>query len=258
MRYGRTAAWVGVSCTGLAMLPLTAGAQTRGVVELFTSQGCSSCPPADRILGDLARDPSIVAISLPIDYWDYLGWKDTLASPKNSALQKAYAKSRGDREVYTPQAIVNGSMHVLGSDLKAIERAIATRLKGDVLSLPVNLSIAGGQLNIGLPDASGDQTSGEVWLCGMLKATSVVVERGENKGSTITYHNVARRWIKVGEWTGQAHTFTMPLAELASGGIDAVAVIVPEGTSDTRRAEAIPESIPIPGKLLGAAETLIR
>jgi len=258
MRYGRMAAWVVVGCTGLAMLPLTAGAQTRGVVELFTSQGCSSCPPADRILGDLSRDPSIVAISLPIDYWDYLGWKDTLASPKNSALQKAYAKSRGDREVYTPQAVVNGSVHVLGSDRRAIERALVSRLKSDVLSLPVKLSVSGGQLNVELPDANGEQTSGEVWLCGMLKATEVVVERGENKGSVITYHNVARRWMKIGDWAGQAHTFTVPLAELTSGGIDAVAVIVPEGTADTRRAEAIPESIPIPGKLLGAAETLIR
>lgn len=258
MRYGRTAAWIVVGCTGLAMLPLTAGAQTRGVVELFTSQGCSSCPPADKLLGEMSADPSIVAISLPIDYWDYLGWKDTLASPKNSALQKAYAKSRGDREVYTPQAVVNGSVHVLGSDRIAIEQALRAGLQGDALSLPVDLSISAGQLNIGLPDATGDQTSGEVWLCGMVKATSVVVERGENRGRTITYHNVARRWMKLGEWTGQAHTFTIPLAELKAGGIDAVAVIVPAGTADARRAETIPESIPIPGRLLGAAETLIR
>jgi hypothetical protein len=258
MRYGRTAAWMVVGCTGLAMLPLAAGAQTRGVVELFTSQGCSSCPPADRLLGEMSADPSIVAISLPIDYWDYLGWKDTLASPNNSALQKAYAKSRGDREVYTPQAVVNGSVHVLGSDRRAIEQAFRAGLQGDGLSLPVNLSISGGQLNIGLPDATRDQTSGEVWLCGMVKATSVVVERGENKGRTIIYHNVARRWTKLGEWNGQAHTFTIPLAELKADGVDAVAVIVPANTMDARRVEAIPESIPIPGRLLGAAETLIR
>src|ERR1700674_719532 len=231
MRYGRMAAWTVVGCTGLAMLPLTAGAQTRGGIGLFPSQGCSSCPPADELLGKMSADPSIVAISLPIHYWDYLGWKDTLASPENSALQKAYAKSRGDGKVYTPQAVVNGSVHVLGSDRRAIERALGSRLKGDVLSLPVKLSISSGQLDIELPDARGEQTSGEVWLCGMVKATSVIVERGENKGSTITYHNVARRWIKIGEWTGQAHTFTISLAELTSGGIDAVAGMVPEGTS---------------------------
>jgi|HubBroStandDraft_6_1064221.scaffolds.fasta_scaffold323323_2 hypothetical protein len=261
MRYGRTAAWVGVASAGLAMLPLAAGAQTRGVVELFTSQGCSSCPPADKLLGELSADPTIVAISLPIDYWDYLGWKDTLASPKNSALQKAYAKSRGDREVYTPQAVVNGSVHVLGSDRKAIEQAILeAKLGSGVLSLPlpVTLSISGGELNVTLPNASGDQTSGEVWLCGMVKAASVVIGRGENKGQTITYHNVARRWVKLGQWNGQAHTFTMSLTEFKAAGVDAVAVIVPATTADTRQAEAIPESIPIPGRLLGAAETLIR
>jgi hypothetical protein len=256
MRYGRAAAWVGGACAGLAMLPLSAGAQTRGVVELFTSQGCSSCPPADKLLGEMSMDPSIVAISLPIDYWDYLGWKDTLASPKNSALQKAYAKSRGDREVYTPQAVVNGAVHVLGSDRKAIERALADQLKSG-LTVPVSLSISGGQLNISLPDANGEQTSGEVWVCAMVKATSVWVGRGENEGRTITYHNVARRWTKVGDWNGQARIFTMPVADLRGGGTDAVAVIVPQGTADTRRAEAIPEWIPIPGKLLGAAETTL-
>src|ERR1700732_4753488 len=78
------------------------------VVELFTSQGCSSCPPADRILGQLARDPKVLAISFPVDYWDYIGWKDTLATPSYTARQKAYASTSGKRQVYTPQVIVNG------------------------------------------------------------------------------------------------------------------------------------------------------
>src|SRR5262245_55076196 len=100
----------------------SAGEQVRGVVELFTSQGCSSCPAADRLLGELASDRSIVALSLPIDYWDYLGWKDTLAKPRHTARQRGYAQQRGDREVYTPQVVVNGALHVLGSDRGAIER----------------------------------------------------------------------------------------------------------------------------------------
>ena len=87
-----------------------AHADPRAVVELFTSQGCSSCPPADKILGELAKDPSVIALSMPIDYWDYLGWKDTLADARFSARQKAYSQVRGDREVYTPQAVVNGSV----------------------------------------------------------------------------------------------------------------------------------------------------
>src|SRR6266508_3656100 len=104
---------------------VSARAEPRAVIELFTSQGCSSCPPADRLVGELARDPSIVAMSLPVDYWDYLGWKDTLANPRHTARQRGYARVRGDREVYTPQVVVNGAFHVIGSDKAAIEHVIA-------------------------------------------------------------------------------------------------------------------------------------
>ena len=95
------------------------------MLELFTSQGCSSCPAADRLLGELAKDPSLVTMTLAVDYWDYLGWKDTLAVKGHTARQRAYAGVRGDREVYTPQMVVNGSVHVNGGDKAAIERAIA-------------------------------------------------------------------------------------------------------------------------------------
>src|SRR5215510_15402684 len=94
----------------------TVSAEPRGVVELFTSQGCSSCPAADKLAGELARDPSLVVMSLPIDYWDYLGWKDTLALPGHTKRQRSYAGTRGDRAVYTPQVVINGAAHVLGSD----------------------------------------------------------------------------------------------------------------------------------------------
>src|ERR1700760_243304 len=103
----------------------------RAVVELFTSQGCSSCPPADKLIGELAKDPSIIALSLPIDYWDYLGWKDTLADKRFTARQKAYSHMRGDREVYTPQVVINGSVHVIGSDRESIETAIGATNKTD-------------------------------------------------------------------------------------------------------------------------------
>src|SRR5437763_17082228 len=127
------AAWAAVA---------SASADPRAVVELFTSQGCSSCPPADRLLGELAHDPAIVALSLPIDYWDYLGWKDTLANPRHAARQKAYSKVRGDHEVYTPQVVVNGSIHALGSDKSAIEMAIAkSRHNPETMVLPVNISV---------------------------------------------------------------------------------------------------------------------
>ena len=105
-----------------AMSTCVVHAEPRAVIELFTSQGCSSCPPADKLAGELARDPSIIVMSLPIDYWDYLGWKDTLALPGHTKRQRAYAQARGDREVYTPQVVVNGVAHVLGSDKDAIEQ----------------------------------------------------------------------------------------------------------------------------------------
>src|SRR5439155_4921738 len=101
-----------------------ASAEPRAVIELFTSQGCSSCPPADKLAGELARDPSLIVMSLPIDYWDYLGWKDTLALPGHTNRQRAYSRTRGDREGYTPQVVVNGSVHGRGSDKSAIENAI--------------------------------------------------------------------------------------------------------------------------------------
>src|SRR5215469_11984469 len=126
-----------------------AHADPRAVVELFTSQGCSSCPSADKVLGELAKDPSIIAMSMPIDYWDYLGWKDTLADARFSARQKAYSRVRGDREVYTPQAVINGSAHVIGSDRAGIERAIgATRESESVMSVPMKMAVSGKQINV--------------------------------------------------------------------------------------------------------------
>ena len=117
--------------------PASAG-EPRAVIELFTSQGCSSCPAADKLLGELSRDPSLMTMSLPVDYWDYLGWKDTLALHGHSSRERAYAEARGDREVYTPQVVVNGIVHVLGSDKAAIEHAIAqTRRSAEPLTLPV-------------------------------------------------------------------------------------------------------------------------
>ena len=182
-------------------------AQPRAVLELFTSQGCSSCPPADRLVGQLVNDPSLIALSVPIDYWDYLGWRDTLANPAHSARQRAYARVRGDGQVYTPQIVVNGAADALGSDQGSIERAITqTDHKSGVMSLPVLLSVGDGTLNVKLSSADTTQTSAEVWLCSLTKAVPVVIGRGENRGRTITYHNVVRKWLKLGNLTGEQST----------------------------------------------------
>jgi hypothetical protein len=219
-----------------------ADAEPRAVIELFTSQGCSSCPPADKLLGQLAADPSLVALSLPIDYWDYLGWKDTLADPRNSARQRAYSHARGDREVYTPQVVVNGSLHALGSDRNAIESAIVqSRNGGTTLSLPVSMVVADGQVRIVLPDGDEIRATGDVWICGLARAVTVAISRGENRGKVITYHNVARHWVKLGTWSGKGEAWSVPLRDLDGDGVDEAAVMIQSGTVEK------------PSAILGAA-----
>ena len=223
------------SCT------LARAGEPRAVLELFTSQGCSSCPPADKLLGELAGDPSLIALSVPIDYWDYLGWKDTLASPAHSARQRAYARVRGDRQVYTPQIVVNGATQVLGSDKPAIERAITqTDRNAVIMSVPVLMSIGGGNLNVKIA-AGKEQVGGEVWLCPLMRAVPVQIGRGENRGRKITYHNVVRNWVKLGDFTGADAAWRVPVVDLMSEDIDAAAIMVQQGTRER------------PGVILGAA-----
>jgi hypothetical protein len=231
-----------VACASAATLLPAFGGDTRAVVELFTSQGCSSCPPADKLLGELAADPSLVSISLPIDYWDYLGWKDTLADPRHAARQRAYSKLRGDREVYTPQVVVNGVLHALGSDRAAIEKAIAkSRENPATLSLPVKTSFADSKLSVSLPERSDLKSPAEIWIVGLARAVTVVVKRGENKGKTITYHNVARRWLKLDSWNGNANTWTVAGKDLEGDDISGAAVFVETGPVEK------------PGGVLGAS-----
>ncbi len=223
-----------------------AAAAPRAVLELFTSQGCSSCPPADKLLGELAKDPSVIALTLPIDIWDYLGWKDTLALPGHAARQRAYAKMRGDRQVYTPQVVVNGDVHVQGSDRAAIERAIAqTDHNAAIMSVPVLLSTGQGDLTVTVKAVPGEQARGEVWLCPLSMAVPVAIGHGENGGLTITYHNVVRSWRKLGDFSGADSTWRVPLSDIERTGVDGAAVMVQEGT----RAK--------PGVVLGAASTPI-
>jgi hypothetical protein len=184
-------------------LPASAG-EPRAVIELFTSQGCSSCPAADKVLGELSRDPTLVTLSLPVDYWDYLGWKDTLALHGHSDRERAYADTRGDREVYTPQVVVNGIVHVLGSDKAAIEQAIEqTRQSAAPLMLPVTIAVTDGKVSVNVSAANGEQRSAEVWLCPITGQAQVAIERGENRGHTLAYTNVVRRWVKLGDWNAR-------------------------------------------------------
>src|SRR5262249_11035328 len=235
-RGGRPAA-VLVAATG------PTNAEPRAVVELFTSQGCSSCPAADKLLGELGKDSSIITMSLPITYWDYLGWKDTLAIDGHTNRQRAYSRLRGDREVYAPEVVVNGSVQVLGSDRAGIEDAIIhSHERTDALSLPISLAVVDGEIKVTTAEAK-TPGAGEVWLCSLSKSVPVVIGRGENRGRTITYHNVVRHWVKLGDWTGAAGTWSVPLKDVESDGVDEVAVVVQTGSAQS------------PGSMLGAAMT---
>jgi hypothetical protein len=235
--------WLGAAgALLLGAMARDAGAEPRAVIELFTSQGCSSCPAADALLSELKQDPSLVTLTLPIDYWDYLGWKDTLANPRNTARQKAYSHMRGDRDVYTPQAVINGTAQALGSDRAEIERAIAdSRSDPATLSALLSVSVADGKVSVSAGKAKRDGVAGEVWLCGVAKSVTVAVARGENSGRKLTYTNVARRWLKLGTWTGAPQSWTIPADEVTSGDLDSIAVIVQSGSMEQ------------PGPILGAA-----
>jgi hypothetical protein len=221
--------------------------EPRAVIELFTSQGCSSCPPADRLAAEYARDPSVIMMSLAVDYWDYLGWKDTLALTGHTNRQRAYARVRGDRQVYTPQAVIDGASHVLGSDKAAIEQVIRKEHEqGTPLALPVTMALDGDKLTVTVPAAKDEKGQAEVWLCPITRSIPVTISRGENSGHTLTYTNVVRRWIKLGEWSGKAETFNVPVNDFQNGHIDSAAVVVQSGVAAA------------PKMMLGAAQIAIK
>ncbi len=198
------------------------------------------------MLGELAQDPTVIAMSMPIDYWDYLGWKDTLADSRFSARQRAYSRMRGDREVYTPQAVINGSVHVIGSDREAIEGAIEDTMRGGaVMSVPVSLVLQGDELTVSVAAAKEQAAHkrGEVWLCSISKAIPISISRGENTGRELTYYNVVRNLLKVGDWNGTPGHWNVPIDKIAHEGVDGAVVYVQDGTRDR------------PGPMLGAAYT---
>ncbi|WP_029032896.1 DUF1223 domain-containing protein [Salinarimonas rosea] len=216
-----SSAFLALGATLAACLaPASGGAQTapRAVVELFTSQGCASCPPADAALVEMARDPDLLALTLPVDYWDYLGWADTLADPAHTARQRGYAEARGDRMVFTPQMVVNGTFACIGSKpadvADALERARAeVAASGERLPVPVAVEVAAGEARIDVGAGTGDAGApADVWLLAVAREEEVAIGRGENSGRHATYANVVRGMTKVGEWTGEARTWRHALA----------------------------------------------
>ena len=228
---------------GLALVAAQALAdEPRAVLELFTSQGCSSCPKADRLAGELAKEKDLIVLTFAVDYWDYLGWKDTFGAAAHSARQRAYANVRGDRKVFTPQMIVNGIESATGSDRTGILAAIEkTKDKDGLLAIPVNVVEQGGQIEVALE--AGPAREGEVWLVAVASHRTVEIENGENKSRTIDYTNVVRRMTRLGAWAGKPCQFKVARAEAVPADADRYLVLVQQGSGS------------MPGTILGVRST---
>ena len=210
------------------------------VIEMFTSQGCSSCPPADEIVGDYAKQRGILALSWHVDYWNYLGWKDTFSHKTFTERQQRYAVSFRRRGVYTPQAVVNGRNHTVGSRLDSIEELRkGYEASGRGLTVPVETNRSGNSLRISAKLNSGEAT---LWIVYYDSARKVKIQRGENRGRTITYHNVVRDFDMLGMMKDGSVDLTLPLGELKKKGHDAFAILLQQTTGAGT-----------PGPIIGAA-----
>jgi hypothetical protein len=192
------------------------------VVELFTSQGCSSCPPADRLLSELAARGDVIPLALHVDYWDYLGWRDEMADPDFTARQKRYAQRADTRTIYTPQIIVGGQKTVVGFRPMEIAQAIEAQ-RASASPISVRVVRRGEQVAVTL---SPERDIGEVTvhLVRYRPEVTVDIHRGENAGRTITYSNVVTAWESIGRWSGQDEvTLTAP-----ASGPEPVVVIAQE------------------------------
>jgi len=220
-----------------------ASAQPRAVIELFTSQGCSSCPPADELFAKMAKEPGVITLSLPVDYWDRLGWKDTFAKHAFTERQVAYAGVRGDGQVYTPQAVVNGLQHTVGSQRSGIDRAVAQTSSS--LRIPLSVERKAGDIVVTV--GSADDTiaaSGTVVLLPILGARQVAIGRGENANRKVIYTNIVRDIVPIGTWNGRAAEFKASAAKFKD--YESIVVLLQAGT------------VAKPSTILGAARTPLR
>ena len=199
------------------------------VVELFTSQGCSSCPPADEMLGMLAEREDVIALAFHVDYWDWIGWKDTFADPAYSDRQRAYAAGAGSSVVYTPQFVVGGQDHVAGAKGMSVARLIEAHSDRPTEVLEVE----DGRVTL---SATGQPAL--LILAEIVPVSEVSIERGENAGRDMVYHNIVRGWAVLSEWDGADGTMPLPPAE-----------------GDTRRVvlAQVPREGGYPGRIIGAA-----
>lgn len=204
------------------------------VIEMYTSQGCSDCPAADALLKKYLDEKNIVGLTLPVDYWDYLGWKDTLAGSRNAERQREYAQRFGIGTVYTPQAVVNGAAEVLGSSESEINRAIsATETALSSSRVPVHFWHYGNNIIIetgGAPPGS-EPKEATIWLAVVENMVEVPVKGGENNGKTLTYYNVVRELTPVGVWNGRPTTIRLARAAIMRPETESLVVLIQEGST---------------------------
>jgi hypothetical protein len=233
--------WLAIALVGSTTAAVAQGTASRDgaasdspltVVELFTSQGCSSCPNADALLAKLATRVDVLALSFPVDYWDYLGWKDTLANPKFTERQKAYKSALGVSMIYTPMMVVGGLTQVNGSDedkvLLAIEKSArivaATRVPLRIVAKDGHLVIEAGAVK-----QNGHPKDATLWLAPIAKSVEVPIGRGENRGKTVTYYNVVRELIPVGMWSGDPMTVQLDRSSVMRPGAERYAALLQHG-----------------------------
>jgi hypothetical protein len=233
---------IGWTISGAVALMLAAGpgaSEPKTVLELFTSQGCSSCPPADKLLGEYAKRDDVLALTFNVDYWDYLGWKDTLGSPEHSERQRSYATARGDRQVYTPQVVVNGVEHVVGSNRSAVEAAIK---RDGPLPVSITLVEKDDAITVRVEKSGTRIDHAALWLAIYRGEVTVPIERGENTGKTITYSNVVRKLRPIAMWDGDDMSVDLPKSEITKARTKRCAVILQAETDSGQ-----------PGRILGVA-----
>lgn len=208
----------------LVSAPAWAGSD-KVVVELFTSQGCSSCPPADKFLGELAARDDVIALSFHVDYWNYLGWSDPFSSATATNRQRSYRAALGLRYVYTPQMVIGGDDQAVGSHrdtvLRAIENARADKRVSIDISYPNKETAV---ITVGAGDAPPQPAA--IWLFAYDRRHSTEIRRGENSGVQLVNTNVVRVTRQIGKWTGKKMKIVLPLAMMGLDGQDGCAVVV--------------------------------
>lgn len=221
---------------GPAVRLAPARAKTPVVVELFTAQGCSSCAKANQLAADLSKRDGVLALTYSVDYWDYLGWKDTFAKPAFAERQRAYAKKFALRDVPTPQIVVGGRVQASGTKAEAVEDLVKSAAR--TASNPPDMQFI-GKNRVAVGSAPAPRGGGEVWLVRYdPREQDIAVKRGDNKGQTLVHRNVVRELVRLGPWAGRPKLYRLPALGADS---DLETVILVQGAKG--------------GRILGVLET---